>query len=108
MVQRWFKLNLLCLFFMIFLAIVGFADLIRCAFKWLVFKSKKAPTKEVKIPIYRHCENIEFIIRKIIFKYTWLKEYQSLKIIIINNGADVETLKICNALKRKTAYLSIT
>lgn len=86
-------------------------DLIKTILKKTMFKnfqSKKAPIKEVKIPIYGHCENIEFIIRKIIFKYTWLTEFSDLKIMIIDNGADSETLKICENLARTTSVLNVT
>ena len=100
-------MNLLCLFFMIFLSVLGFIDLIKSACKRLLFQNKNVPIKEVKIPIYGHCENIEFIIRKIIFKYRWRSEYQNLRITIINNGADSETLKICECLARQTTLLSI-
>lgn len=111
MVQGWFELNFLCLFFLVFLLILGFIDLIKTILKRIMFKnfqSKKAPIKEVKIPIYGHCENIEFIVRKIIFKYTWLLEYPNLRITIINNGADSETLRICKHLAKTTAVLDIT
>lgn len=100
-------MNLLCLFFLIFLSVLGFIDLIKSFLKRLMFQNKKAPIKEVKIPIYGHCENIEFIIRKIIFKYAWLGEHRNMKITIINNGADSETIGICNALKRKITYIDI-
>ncbi|MDO4199735.1 MAG: hypothetical protein Q4D57_03165 [Clostridia bacterium] len=100
-------MNFLCLFFVALLLAVGFADLTKTILKRLMFQNKKAPIKEVKIPIYGHCENIEFIIRKIIFKYTWLNEYKNVKITIINNGADSETIDICNALKRKIINLHI-
>ncbi len=100
-------MNLLCLFFMIFLAAFGFIDLIKSIFKKLLFQNKKVPIKEVKIPIYGHCENIEFIIRKIIFKYTWLQENSKVVIKIINNGADDETLKICENLTKKISNIEL-
>lgn len=87
--------------------ILGFVDLAKIILKSIMFKNRKRSTKEVKIPIYGHCENIEFIIRKIIFKYTWLIERPNLKITIINNGADGETLKICKYLAKTIAGLDI-
>lgn len=100
-------MNILCLFFAVFLMILGFLELLKHIFKKLLFQNKKAPIKEVKIPIYGHCENIEFIIRKLIFKYTWLGENANLKITIVNNGADDETLRICKYLAQKNPELII-
>lgn len=100
-------MNFLCLFFTIFLAVLGFVDLIKIFLKRLMFQNKKVPIREIKIPIYGHCENIEFIIRKIIFKYTWIEEKSNLKITIVNNGADDETLKICESLAQKNSILSV-
>lgn len=101
-------MSLLCLFFVAFLSVLGVTDLVKIILKKLFFPNKKMPIKEVKIPIYGHCENIEFIIRKIIFKYTWLGEYRNLKITIVNNGADSEMLEICRHLAQSNPGVSIS
>ena len=92
---------------MTFLAVLGFIDLIKSTLKKLLFQNKKVPIKEVKIPIYGHCENIEFIVRKIIFKYTWVQENPNIIIKIINNGAEDETLKICEYLTQKVSNIRL-
>lgn len=100
-------MNSLCLFFIVFLSILGMVDLIKFCMKKIFSENKKIFETEIKIPIYGHSENIEFIIRKIIFKYRWIKNVRNLKIKIINNGADYETLKICNQLRKNHSNIFI-
>ena len=100
-------MNFLCLFFAIILSIFGIVDLIKTCTEKMLLGSKKTCSAEIKIPIYGHCENIEFIIRKIIFKYSWIKNIKNIKINIINNGADRETLRICNQLRKNYPNIHI-
>lgn len=100
-------MNFLCLFFAIILSIFGIVDLIKTCTEKMLLGSKKTYSAEINIPIYGHCENIEFIIRKIIFKYSWIKNIKNIKINIINNGADRETLRICNQLRKNYPNIHI-
>lgn len=100
-------MDFLCLFFVVFLSILGAVDLAKGGIEKIFFGKKKTSTAEIKIPIYGHCENIEFIIRKILFKYKWIKNIKNIKINIINNGADPETLRICNQLRKNHSNIHL-
>lgn len=96
---------MLCL---IFLAIFGVVNIIKYLIYKLFFKNenKTVPIREIKIPLYGHCENIEFIIRKILIKYSWFKKNQNIKIIFTDNGADYETLQICKRFLKSSSNIT--
>lgn len=93
-------MNILCLIFFAFLMIFGIVNVTEYAIVKLFFETQKIPPKEIIIPVYGHCENLEFIVRKIMVKYSWTQKSRRTKIIFINNGADRETLEICERFAR--------
>lgn len=94
-------MSILCLFFGIFLSILGMVELIKKVMFKIFFSKRTVPTKTIKIPIYGHCENIEFVVRKILFKYNWALETPRVQIKILDNGSDEETIRICKYLSNE-------
>jgi len=59
------------------------------------------------LPIYKHQENIEYIIRSIIFTYTTQLSNCKFRIICVDLGSDTETKKICSILSRDYSCVHI-
>ena len=93
-------MNILCLIFSTFFIIFGIVNITEHVIIKLFLENRKKTTKEIEIPVYGHCENLEFIVRKIMIKYSWIQKSRGIKIIFVNNGADHETLEICKRFAR--------
>lgn len=63
-----------------------------------IFLSKNSVSAITILPIKGRIENVEYLIRNIIIKSAWEKNYSPQKIILVDMGSDSETLDICKAM----------
>ena len=81
-----------------FFIILGICDVIIFLMSKIFKSSKLKKTYTFFIPVKDHMENIEFIIRSMMFKLRFLHPFLNFKIILIDNGMDSETKIICHNL----------
>lgn len=80
----------------VLLALWGFVDIIRLIER--TFLSRRAKQINIVIiPLTGHVENLEQIVRSAISEQTWSKT-ESTEIILLDNGLDEETRKLCRIL----------
>lgn len=96
-----YVIHTLFLTFFCILAILGLADIINTFCKW-IFKNKisNLASKTLILPLIGHYENIEYIIRSILYYYSNELPKYKIDIICVDLGLDMETKKICNILSR--------
>jgi len=91
----------LLLLFLVFLLTLGITELLRTFASWIHIPMVTAGEEKILVlPLEGHQENIEYIIRSIIFDYSAHFPKCRLKIVCLNLGVDRETQKICNLLSR--------
>ncbi len=91
----------LILLFLMFLLALGITELLRNFASWIHTPMITAGEEKILVlPLEGHQENIEYIIRSIIFDYSVHFPKCKLKIICLNLGVDGETQKICNLLSK--------
>ena len=90
------------------LIFLGIIEIIELFIKWshlpLNYFNKE---KVFLIPLKGHHENIEYIIRSIIFTYTTQFSKCKFRIICIDLSSDPETKKICSILSRDYNFIHI-
>ncbi len=81
-----------------FFIILGICDVIIFLMSKIFKSSKLKKTYTFFIPVKDHMENIEFIIRSMMFRLRFLHPFLNFKIILIDFGMDDETKIICHNL----------
>ena len=89
--------HIICHVFFGFFIILGICDIIIFLISKF-FKIADAKLYTFFIPIKGHMEDIEFIIRSMMFRFRFLHPFLNFKIILIDNGIDDETRIICHNL----------
>ena len=90
------------------LIILGIIELAELLIKWSHIPiSNFSKEKTFIIPLSGHHENIEYIVRSIIFTYTTQLSSCKFRIICVDLGLDNETKTICNILSRDFDCLDV-
>lgn len=90
--------HIICYVFFAFFIILGICDIIVFSISKLFKSSDSKLFYTFFVPIKGHKENIEFIIRSMMFKLRFLHSLFNFKIIIIDCGMESETKTICQNL----------
>lgn len=96
-------------YFILFLLVfIGIIDLIKILMEKIIISNFSKPKFHFFILLKGHIENIEYIVRSIIYshKNNFLKS-NDISIIFLNFGIDKETEKICKLLLNDYKYIKI-
>ena len=72
-------------------------EITRAIMQHILMTKKMANTITV-MPINGRIDDIEYIVRHLMWKSSWEDDFSPQKIIILNLGADEETVNICKCL----------
>ena len=82
------------------LGIVGFVEVLRLFFQMLLTADAWRESYVI-IPISGHKEDIEYLVRGVLFEEGWKNNLKSCHILVVDGGIDEETRAICELLGRE-------
>ena len=85
-----FTLTMICCIFAVI-------EITRAIMQYVLMAKKRTNTITV-MPINGKIDDIEYIVRHLMWKNSWGDDYTTQKIIILDLGADEETVSICKCL----------
>ncbi|MDR0738703.1 MAG: hypothetical protein LBF33_00940 [Oscillospiraceae bacterium] len=91
---------------LIILTIVGLLEIFRLS-NLLFFRSSDNTLTLILIPLKKHEEKIEYLLRSAVSKLKWLGINNNQKIICLDYGTDKETKKICEIFKKRYDFIEI-
>ena len=94
-------------FVLYFLVLVGLIDLAKILIDKIVIPDFSHKEKRFFILIQGHIENLEYIVRSIIYNHKNNFSKFHVSIIVLNFGIDEETKKICKLLLKNYEYIKI-
>lgn len=96
--------------FIAIVCIFGIVEILELVLKVMMTAEKKRNSNKVGfiiIPVSGHREDIEYMVRGILFEESWKDELSSYHIILVDSGLDAETREICALLSKEHDSISI-
>lgn len=95
MMERAILLTLLTL-----LAVIGIADILRAFSSWVLSGAGHQTLISI-IPCKNNADDLEYIVKSTYFRLKQQNHCRHCRIILTNDGADEQTVKICERLSRE-------
>ena len=100
-------LKILCLGICIFLMVLGLIEIIKSIIIRITSPKNYMENSTIVIPVKQHNEEIEFLLRRAIYKVLWDNPRKNTNIICLDCGMDYETRKICELMCKDYEFIKL-
>ena len=100
-------LKLLCLGICVFLMVLGLIETIKSIIVKVMSPKDYMENSTIVIPVKKHREEVEFLLRSAICKVLWENPRKNTSIICLDCGMDYETRKICELMCKDYEFIKL-